>query len=150
MSINSCVCIAGYYSRTGTRICGACHYSCSVCIIGPLISHCSQCDPTSFREYNALEGRCDPIPGFYDNGVKIAVFCHYSCIACYGGTSKDCLACLDSSHRTYNGTDEECPCDIGFYDDGTNRFCKYCHYSCMACSDTGNNKCTICDPLALR
>ncbi len=120
-----------------------CYYTCLSCINGLT---CVTCNSTLFRVHNTSTQNCDPIPGYYDNGLnKSAIKCYYTCVTCINGIT--CNTCNGpTDHRVLNVTTQQCDPIMGYYDDGLgNSITLPCYYTCRACNSYPN--CTICDSI---
>jgi hypothetical protein len=78
-----------YYDDTTNMLCQACPYDCLKCLAN---GTCTLCDNTiDHREMNTATGRCVPVEGYYESGVRVALPCSSNCMACT--SSIFCTAC---------------------------------------------------------
>lgn len=76
------------------KTCIACtSYDCSQC--SGTLTDCTVCDAADFRVLNASTSRCDPMPGYFDDGGNnaLAQQCNNNCSRCVGITT-DCTDCV--------------------------------------------------------
>lgn len=80
---------------------------------------------------------CEPIPGYFDNGVAIAVQCEVGCLNCTSLYA--CTLCISSF--TLNGGLCYGSCPVRTYSTNPNSAsstCKRCPYDCYTCSSNGD------------
>ncbi|KAL4442386.1 hypothetical protein ABPG74_005727, partial [Tetrahymena malaccensis] len=151
----SCNCQVGYFDAAGYQACKNCPYDCKTCVRDSVNQECLTCDPINNRQLNYVTGRCDCIPGFYEDPAlnqPMCLACHASCSQCSAGTSSDCTQCSALNFRTFqNG---HCVCLAGYYNvDNNTPQCAACHYSCKTCNDLNGNlssSCLTCDANSFR
>jgi hypothetical protein len=106
-----------------------CQYTCFTCN-NP--TTCLSCDSASdFRIMNASTSLCDPINGYYDNGLNnsIALPCTKPCGNCFK-TATNCTSCINNTYY-YNSIAFSCV------------LCKTAMSGCLTCSSS--SVCTLCD-----
>lgn len=96
-------CIPGTYLHgLYLNIC-VCHYSCVTCLANP--TSCATCFSGNNRVLNGTS--CDPLPGYFDNGVPLAAPCgDANCLHCLNSTF--CVLCLPGFYADTNGSCMPC------------------------------------------
>lgn len=129
-----------YYMNSSILWCESCPYDCQNCYA---FGKCSACNISHYRIINVNTGRCDPILGYFDNGIAVASLCMPGCLNCTSLNA--CISCKTSftllqglcygtcPSRTYP-TNPNSP---------TSSTCMRCPYDCYTCSSNGN--CLSCN-----
>lgn len=127
VATNTCydICPIRYSSNTLDYQCDECPtYDCYYCGNNGL---CTQCNSTlDFRILNNVTNRCDPLSGYYDNGVSQAVPC----------VATNCLTCTSATYCL--------SCPSGKFLKVTTHTCISCIANCLNC--TSATGCTLCQP----
>ena len=129
----------GFYLNSSTLKCVACPYDCEACYPS---GGCSLCNASDFRVLNQTSQRCQPIPGYYDAGVAVALRCEVGCLVCSSPTA--CSTC----NSTFSLSGGLCygPCPVRTYpntSDTSNGTCQRCPYDCYTCNSNGS--CLSCN-----
>lgn len=122
------------YQNSSNLFCYPCPYYCSACYTS---SRCSLCHASDFRVMNFSNYICEPFPGYFDNGVAMAVQCEVGCLNCTSLYS--CTLCISSF--TLNGGLCYGSCPVRTYSINPNSAsstCKRCPYDCYTCSSNGD------------
>jgi hypothetical protein len=117
------VCPGNYYNNAQSLCIQCANYDCYHCSSAGPCTACS--NSTDFRVLNATTNRCDPLPGYYDDGTsnEQAQPCDANCKSCKT-TAVYCTACFDGSFlNATNG-------------------CTPCMANCQLCSSA--NSCSNC------
>ncbi len=102
-----------------------CSYTCETCDNS---ENCTTCNSSDFRVINTNTSQCDPINGFYDDGLNNSMSqpCNPSCVTCFGSATY-CSSCVNDTYYLLNGQ-----CDL----------CNSTMTDCMTCDNSMT--CTLC------
>lgn len=134
-----------------TAVCANCHRTCATCN-GLTDGYCLTCPTSSNRVTNPVSGKCDCLPGFYDDGsTSVCQPCHFSCSTCMGPNSNQCITCPSGANRDDNSAtgSHDCPCSARFYEKNV-LLCGACDISCGNCSGPASNQCLTCSTTSNR
>jgi len=97
---------------------------------------------------------CPRFSTYPDDDTNKCEKCHYSCLTCYGPSSRECILCnfVVGYGRTEPGKGEclmlMCTDDMYLDIDYKTYIasCKPCHSTCKTCKGEGSNSCKECKP----
>lgn len=114
--------------------CGSCSYTCDTC---DNAENCTACNSSNFRQMNTNTSQCNPIDGYYDDGLNnsMAQSCDPSCITCFGSVTY-CSSCANDTYYLLGGL-------LILYLLGGQ--CYLCDSSMAGCTTCDNSlTCTLC------
>jgi proprotein convertase subtilisin/kexin type 5 len=126
----SSLCLPRKYLLNST--CSPCPYDCYYCSGGS----CLSCNATTdFREFNGVTRRCQPLQGYFESNITVALQCPSSCLSCE--SLSRCTACLNNF---FMRTDSLCysTCLDRYYPDLKTLSCLSCPYDCLTCGSSSN------------
>jgi len=152
---NQCVpkCPARYYPDRDQWKCEKCISPCNTCFNSTL---CITCQKGFYWRKDTQEcvdkDGCPKISTYPDDNTNTCEKCHYSCLTCYGPSSRECILCNFALGFGRTGSGKgECYmllCTDNMYlniDYNENiASCKRCHETCKTCKDETANACTEC------
>lgn len=62
-----CSCFQYFYDNNLTIACSSCQYTCSTCTT---VNSCTSCNSSKFRIFDSQNQYCQPITGYYDDGIN--------------------------------------------------------------------------------
>lgn len=132
-------CPLRYFPNITSRNCDRCPYDCLTC--GNNLTYIS-CSPEDLRVFNSTTGRCQPMAGYFDDGVNALCFkCPSVCEACTSAT-----VCTKCEYHNYLGRNGSClyKCPQVLLEAGQERpTCPNCRYDCLTCDAYGD--CLTCN-----
>jgi hypothetical protein len=131
-------CSVGRYPDRITLVCEACLFDCQSCTNN---TSCAFCNASNHRVLNLTSSRCDPVLGYFENGVALALQCPSLCTACL--SLAQCTACQPQFYVGRNGSCLE-DCAPQLVVPGQPRtVCQNCPYDCLTCNLYGD--CLSCN-----
>ena len=123
-------CPKRFFTNDQVRLCQPCPYDCYTCDQN---GACLSCNISDNRILSVTQ-RCEPIDGYFDVGVQVALACPSGCLAC--SSLSVCSSCISNLFLIIN---ELCytACPPRYIENIQTFTCETCPFDCYTCDSSG-------------